>query len=299
MAVHWPSWALKSAGEPNTRPGRNDVSRKPLARSTRPFASGSAGAQITTLAPSTPRNAWQAAVSSLRPRRHRPTAPSPSHTSTRRIRPQVDRPQLPHPLLEHRQRVLPAQPLGDHRRRHLRPGHQQLPDARLDPIHDRPTRRPHVPGWPLAGQRPLDGVLGDPHHPRDRPDRHLLGSVQPADLGPVLHVQHPSSSRLDILEPGLDRERGQLSAAAKGSVFTRRRQAEQSAAGSPGRSAPRSHTTITRQPWRLLPLGAKRALSSTRWTTSSGTGLDLNRRVLPAVRMTWVSSIAEVSHLVA
>src|SRR6266540_1484550 len=65
------------------RPGRNDVSRNPLARSTSPFASGSAGRQIRTLAPSTPRNAWQAAVSSLRPRRHRPTAPSPSHTSTR------------------------------------------------------------------------------------------------------------------------------------------------------------------------------------------------------------------------
>ena len=48
-----------------------------------PLASGSAGLQTITLVPSTPRNAWHSAVSSVRPARHRPTAPSPSQTSTR------------------------------------------------------------------------------------------------------------------------------------------------------------------------------------------------------------------------
>ncbi|CRK60480.1 1-deoxy-D-xylulose 5-phosphate synthase [Alloactinosynnema sp. L-07] len=38
---------------------------------------------MTTFVASVPRNAWQSAVSSLRPPRHRPTAPSPSQTSTR------------------------------------------------------------------------------------------------------------------------------------------------------------------------------------------------------------------------
>ena len=54
-----------------------------MSRSMIPFASGSAGLQTTTLAPSVPRKAWQSAVSSGRPARHRPIAPSPSHTSTR------------------------------------------------------------------------------------------------------------------------------------------------------------------------------------------------------------------------
>ena len=48
-----------------------------------PLASGSAGLHTITLAPSTPRNAWQCPVSSGRLFRHRPIAPSPSHTSTR------------------------------------------------------------------------------------------------------------------------------------------------------------------------------------------------------------------------
>ena len=49
----------------------------------RPLASGSAGLQTITFAPRVPRNAWQSPVSSGLPARHRPTAPSPSHTSTR------------------------------------------------------------------------------------------------------------------------------------------------------------------------------------------------------------------------
>src|SRR4029450_12204460 len=61
--------------------GRNEVSRYPLARSTSPLASGSAGSKITTFAPSTPRNACVASVSTVTRRRRLPTAPSPSHTN--------------------------------------------------------------------------------------------------------------------------------------------------------------------------------------------------------------------------
>lgn len=49
----------------------------------RPLASGSAGRQTMTLVASTPRNAWHSLVSSTRPPRQRPIAPSPSHTSAR------------------------------------------------------------------------------------------------------------------------------------------------------------------------------------------------------------------------
>ena len=38
---------------------------------------------MSTFVARVPRNAWQSAVSSLRPPRQRPTAPSPSQTSTR------------------------------------------------------------------------------------------------------------------------------------------------------------------------------------------------------------------------
>jgi hypothetical protein len=40
---HSPNWSLKSAGESNSRPGMNDVSKNPLRRSTIPFDSGSFG----------------------------------------------------------------------------------------------------------------------------------------------------------------------------------------------------------------------------------------------------------------
>ena len=48
-----------------------------------PLCSGSAGLSTITFVPSTPRNAWQSPVSSTRPPRLRPIAPSPSQTSTR------------------------------------------------------------------------------------------------------------------------------------------------------------------------------------------------------------------------
>lgn len=43
--------------------------------------------------------------------------------------------------------------LGDHRRRHRRERLQQLPDPRLDLIHDRPRRPALIPRRPIGGQR--------------------------------------------------------------------------------------------------------------------------------------------------
>jgi len=54
------------------------------------LALGSAGLQITTLAARVPRKLWQAAFSSGWRDRHRPIAPSPSHTSTRGTAPSIE-----------------------------------------------------------------------------------------------------------------------------------------------------------------------------------------------------------------
>jgi hypothetical protein len=148
--------------------------------------------------------------------------PSRVRRSRRRIRRQVRRAQLSHPVTQHADRALPADPLGDHRGRHRRPGAQQLADLRLDRVHDRPTRRPLVPRRRLGRQRPPHGVPGNPRHPGDYLDRHPLGPVQPADLRPVLHAQHPASSPAR-LEPGS--RKGSVFDCREGSVFTRRRQA--------------------------------------------------------------------------
>ena len=55
------------------------------------FGFGSPGLQISTLVASVPRNAWQCPVSSGCRARHRPTAPSPSHTNTRGTAPNIER----------------------------------------------------------------------------------------------------------------------------------------------------------------------------------------------------------------
>jgi uncharacterized protein len=47
-----------------------------------------------------------------------------------------------------------------------------------------------------------------------------------------------------------------------------------------------SRITITRAPWRLPPLGANRALSRMRSSTSSGSGSPVNSRTAAVVRMT-------------
>ncbi len=56
-----------------------------------PLGFGITGLQIHTLALWVPRNAWHAAVSSGWRAHHRPTAPSPSHTSTLGTAPNVER----------------------------------------------------------------------------------------------------------------------------------------------------------------------------------------------------------------
>ncbi len=116
--------------------------------------------------------------------------------SRRRIRRQVDRPQLGHPVPQHPDRPVPADPLGDHRCRHRRPRLQQFPDPRLRLIDNRPAQRPVVLRWAIGAQRRPHRVLRDPHDPRDHLDRHLLRPMQPTDLRPVLHCQHPLAPRL-------------------------------------------------------------------------------------------------------
>src|SRR5262249_23647736 len=51
---------------------------------------------------------------------------------------------------------------------------------------------------------------------RDRLDRHSLRQIQPTDLRPVLHRDHPP-------HPASRERRGQYSPVRRGSVFTRRR----------------------------------------------------------------------------
>ena len=50
-------------------------------------------------------------------------------------------------------------------------------------------------------------------------------------------------------------------------------------------------TTTTRQPWRLPPLGAKRATSSTRASVASSTGSAVKSRIAPVVVSAWRSSM--------
>jgi xanthine dehydrogenase YagR molybdenum-binding subunit len=105
----------------------------------------------------------------------------------RRIRRQIDRPQLRNAFLEHRQPARPADPLGDHRRWHRRIGLQQLPDPRLDLVHDRPSRSTLVLRRRIRRQRRAHGVARDAQHSSDHLDRQPLRSIKTADLGPVLH----------------------------------------------------------------------------------------------------------------
>ena len=52
-----------------------------------------------------------------------------------------------------------------------------------------------------------------------------------------------------------------------------------------------SSTATTRQPWRLPPLGAKRAASSARSSISRGTGSSVKRRLVGAQRIASCRSI--------
>ena len=84
---HWPIWAVKSAGEVNVRPGRNEVSKKPLRRSTSPLNSGSRGGASRSRTPRVPANEAASTVGLPVP----PIAASRSHTSVRGLPPQAGR----------------------------------------------------------------------------------------------------------------------------------------------------------------------------------------------------------------
>ncbi len=107
------------------------------------------------------------------------------------VRRQVGGPQLAHPFLENGYPALPADPLGDHRGRHRRRGLEELTNLRLEGVDRRALRRPFVDRCPVGRNRPLDRVLRDAQMTGDRPDRHLLGPMEPTDLSPVLHGYHP------------------------------------------------------------------------------------------------------------
>ncbi|OIQ80460.1 hypothetical protein GALL_377780 [mine drainage metagenome] len=81
------SWMLKSNGEVKVRPGRNEVSKNPLRRSTRPLNSGSRAGASLIRTPSVPANDAASTVSLPVP----PIADSRSQTSVRG--------QAPHPLV--------------------------------------------------------------------------------------------------------------------------------------------------------------------------------------------------------
>ena len=119
----------------------------------------------------------------------------------------------PAPALQHRQRPLPADPLRDHRRRHVRPGRQQLPDPRLSRIGDRPLRRPLVPRRPIRGQRPPHRVPAHPQLAGNRPHRH-----------PSARCNRRISAQSSTLITPHYQGRGPFSAAGTGTAFTRRRQ---------------------------------------------------------------------------
>jgi hypothetical protein len=106
----------------------------------------------------------------------------------------IVRAQLPDPVLEHRQRPAPADPLRDYRRRHRRPLFEQLPNQWFDLVDDRALHRPLILRRLLGGQRPPHRVPPQTQRPGDRLDRHPLRPMQPTDLRPLLHPQHPFPS---------------------------------------------------------------------------------------------------------
>ena len=254
--------------------------------------------QISTLVPSVPRNAWPAAVSSADAAAPRPTAPSPSQTSTRgtapspasschqpanrssaardgistrrqpagvaahhdqhrqlrrraglaepdrqrdrrepqvalgdlpghigrprrRVRRQIHRPQLAHPVLEHRHRPAPSRSA----RRSPSPASSATPAAApgsAAPPHPRSTRAPAAhtaaahrcaaPPSPCSSRHPITRAIALIGIPSARCSRRI--SAQSSTANTSLPPRLDSSQGLG---------RGQFSAAARGSVFTRRR----------------------------------------------------------------------------
>jgi len=82
-----------------------------------------------------------------------------------RVDPDVLGPDQREPFPQGRQRVRPADPLGDHRRRHPRPLLQKSPDLRLIGVCDLAPRSPLELRRPVGVQRGPDRVPGHPQPP--------------------------------------------------------------------------------------------------------------------------------------
>ena len=100
----------------------------------------------------------------------------------------IGRPQLGHPLAQHRDPPGPADPLGDHRRRHVRRHRQQPTDGRLELVHRRPRPLALVVRRRIGTQRRPHRVASHTEPADDRLHAHPLSQVQPSDLCPLLHV---------------------------------------------------------------------------------------------------------------
>ena len=101
------------------------------------------------------------------------------------------RPQDADAVLEDRHGVAPTDAFGDHRRRHRRVLRQELTNLCLERVDQRPGRWAVVLGWPVGLERGGDGVAGDAQMAGDGGLREALSTVQPTDLGPILHSDHP------------------------------------------------------------------------------------------------------------
>lgn len=154
------------------------------------------------------------------------------HRCAAPVRRPGQRAQLPHPLVQNGHPPFPADPVGDHRGRHRRELCQQLTDPRLDRVDHRTGTSMLMLRWRLRAQRRTHRVPSDPQPPGDRPDAQPLGPIEPADLRPILHVNHPPSSpALNAQGNEIQHDKwwtrqtgGQFSSVDKGSVFTRWRQ---------------------------------------------------------------------------
>ena len=132
-----------------------------------------------------------------------------------------------------------------------RPGQCRVLQCRLERLTLRPQRR--VGGFRAGGRalpitrrhrrrmlrRRIAPTLPVRHAPLLRflahggksPDPHALGPMEPTDLGPLIHIDHPSCS-LARIRPGFEsvslrwwtRQVGQISSGDSGSVFSRWRQ---------------------------------------------------------------------------
>ena len=113
-----------------------------------------------------------------------------------RLRHLIRRAQLGHPLAQHRDPPRPADPLGDHRRRHVRRHRQQPADRRLERVDRRTRPLPLIPRRHLGPQRRPHRVASHTQLADDGLHAHPLSPVQPSDLCPFLHVDHvPSPGR--------------------------------------------------------------------------------------------------------